>query len=187
MTADNKTSISRGADGKYRWTYEMSVLTNPTIFLTIWKIFAIISAGIFAIIFLANIGHADRLLGTLKFCVIFFAGMTAMVWLGCLVYSLMIGGKYRVEFEMDENGIIHRQSAEQAEKLKNAMKYSVRYRTMTRTELSSDFSKVRKVKAYPRLNVIKLNEPFAHNQVYASDEDFEFVRQFIVSRCTNLK
>ena len=99
----------------------------------------------------------------------------------------MIGGKYRVEFEMDENGIIHRQSAEQAEKLKNAMKYSVRYRTMTRTELSSDFSKVRKVKAYPRLNVIKLNEPFAHNQVYASDEDFEFVRQFIVSRCTNLK
>lgn len=93
MTADNKTSISCGADGKYRWTYEISVLKNPTIFLTIWKIFAIISAGIFAIIFLANIGHADRLLGTLKFCVIFFAGMTTMVWLGCLVYSLMILGQ----------------------------------------------------------------------------------------------
>ena len=26
-------------DGKYRWKYEMNMLTNPTIFLTVFKIF----------------------------------------------------------------------------------------------------------------------------------------------------
>ena len=26
-------------DGKYRWVYEMNMITNPTIFLTVYKIF----------------------------------------------------------------------------------------------------------------------------------------------------
>lgn len=99
----------------------------------------------------------------------------------------MIGGKYCAEFEMDENGITHRQAEWQAERLKRAMRFSVRYQTMTRTEISSDFSKVRRVRAYPKRNTIKLDEPFAHNQIFVSDEDFEFVRQFIMTHCTNLK
>ena len=39
---ENKTQNTRvtlGNDGKYRWTYEMSLFKNPTIFLLIWKIF----------------------------------------------------------------------------------------------------------------------------------------------------
>lgn len=187
MTKISQSVLTHDADGKYRWTYEMSVLKNPMIFLIVWKILAVISAGIFAIIFLADIEHADRILKDLKFCGIFFAGMTAMVWLGCLVYSLMIGGKYCAEFEMDESGITHRQAEWQAERLKKAMRFSVRYQTMTRTEISSDFSKVRRVRAYTKLSTIKLDEPFAHNQIFVSDEDFEFVRQFIMTHCTNLK
>ena len=29
-------------DGKYRWTYELNMIKNPIILLTIWKIFGII-------------------------------------------------------------------------------------------------------------------------------------------------
>ena len=56
-----------------------------------------------------------------------------------------------------------------------------------RTEMYSDFSKVRKVKAYPRRDLIKVNERFGHNQVYAAKEDFVFVKDYIVSHCLNIK
>ena len=187
MSKNMQTTIARSPDGKYRWTYEMSVITNPTIFLTVWKILAVISAFIFLFIFISDISHTDRLPNDLKFFAIYLVGMTAMVWIGCLIYSLIIGGKYCAEFEMDENGITHRQAEWQAKKLQKAMRFSLRYRTMTRTEISSDFSRVRRIKAYPRRNTIKLDEPFAHNQIYVSDEDFEFVRQFIIIHCSNLK
>ena len=182
----SKTALTRGADGKYRWSYEISVLKNPMIFMTVWKILAVISAGIFVIIFLADLSHPERIPNNLKFCGIYFIGMTVMVWLGCLIYSLMIGGKYCAEFEMDEKGITHRQAEWQAERLKKAMRFSLRYQTMTRTEISSDFSKVRRVRAYPKRNTIRLDEPFAHNQIFVPDEDFEFVRQFIISHCGSL-
>ena len=33
-------------DGKYRWVYEMNMLTNPVIFLTVFKIFFYIVLGL---------------------------------------------------------------------------------------------------------------------------------------------
>lgn len=179
--------LSQGSDGKYRWTYEMNVITNLTIFLLIWKIFFFIFLGIFGFLLLADIKHTDRLPKDLKFTGLFLLGMTAMVWVGILIYAAMIGGKYCVEFEMDENGVLHRQAAWQVKKLNKAMRFSLRYRTMTKTEMYSDFSRVRKIKAYPKLNVIKVNEAFGHNQIYAHDEDFEFIRDYITAHCGNLK
>ena len=57
----------------------------------------------------------------------------------------------------------------------------------TRTEMYSDFSKTRKVKSYPRRNLIKVNGLLSRNQVYAMSEDFEFVKDYIISHCENLK
>lgn len=79
MTKNSQSALTHDTDGKYCWSYEISIFKNPMIFLTVWKILAVISAGIFAIIFLADISHADRILKDLKFCGIFFVGMTAMV------------------------------------------------------------------------------------------------------------
>ena len=56
-----------------------------------------------------------------------------------------------------------------------------------RTELYSDFSKVRRVKAFPRRNLIKVNELFERNQVYAPSEDFAFVESYIISHCPYIK
>ena len=36
-------------DGKYRWVYEMSMLKNPTIFLTVFKVFGGIVIGMFLV------------------------------------------------------------------------------------------------------------------------------------------
>ena len=51
----------------------------------------------------------------------------------------------------------------------------------------TDFSSVRKVKAYPRRGLIKVNQLLSHNQVYAEREDFDFVLDYIRSRCPDPK
>jgi hypothetical protein len=56
-----------------------------------------------------------------------------------------------------------------------------------RNSSTSEFRLVRSVKARRRLNVIKVNQLLNRNQVYVPDEDFDFVYDWIKSRCTNVK
>ena len=184
-------------DGKYRWKYEMDLFKNPTVFFLVWKILFIISVGIFAIIFLTDIGKKTEIfLIDLKFFGIFLGGMTFLVLLGYLLYAAMMGGKYIVEFEMDEKGVNHKQTPKQAKKAKKLAKATAlagvgvgRFSAIgtgmsaARTEMYSDFNSVRKVKAYPRRNLIKVNGVFSRNQVYAQKEDILFVRDYIISHC----
>ena len=199
---DNRVRLFE--DGKYRWVYEMSLFKNPTVFVLLLKIFSCIVLGIFA--FTTIVGAGDRnfwwdgFLSNLKVFGIVFAVMIAIVGVSYLIYAAIMGGKYIVEFEMDENGVNHRQTEKQAKKARKigaaaAVAGAASGRpaaagaglAATRTEMYSEFAKVRKVKAYPRRGLLKVNGRLNHNQVYAQPEDFEFVRGFIVSHCPNLK
>ena len=189
-------------DGKYRWEYEVNLFKNPMFFLLVWKIFFFIFLGIFAV---SNISDflkwgAEKVVENLPFLGYFLLGMTAVVGLGYLFYAAIMGGKYIVEFEMDEKGVNHKQTASQAEKAKKLARATMiagaasgRIGTVgvglssQRTEMYSEFTKVRKVKAYPRRCLIKVNERLEHNQVYAAKEDFVFVKDYIVSHCPNIK
>ncbi|MBO4392312.1 MAG: zinc ribbon domain-containing protein [Clostridia bacterium] len=201
-SAPSEGRVTLYPDGKYRWRYEMSLFKNPTYFWLVWKIFFFIILGIFAFITIIDafdwgIEHAAENLPMLLY---FLIGMTVITIIGYLIYAAIMGGKYIVDFEMDENGINHAQAAKQAKKAKAigtaTMVAGLATGRLTtvgvglnaqRTEMYSDFNRVKKVKAYPRKNTIKVNETLNHNQVYASDEDFEFVKNFIVSHCPNLK
>ncbi len=192
-------------DGKYRWTYEMSLFKNPTVFFLIWKIFFFIILGIFAVLTVVDAVEwggefGDRALVNLKFFGIFAGGMTVLVGTGYLIYAAMMGGKYVVDFEMDGYGVRHAQAPAQAKKAKKIGRAAVFTGAAAgslsaggagigaqRTEMYSDFAKVRRVRAYPRRDLIKVNAPFSRNQVYAQKEDFEFVRDFIISHCPDLK
>ena len=195
------TRAALSPDGKYRWTYSKSLFKDPTIFLLIWKIFFFILLGIVAFILL--LGLIDGSLPSLRDLAVFgyiLLGMTLLVGVGYLLYALIMGGYYTVEFEMDEKGINHRQIAAQAEKAKKLGKATALAGAASgrigaigagigaqRTEMYTDFSKVRKVKTYPRRDLIKVNERFGHNQVYASKDDFVFVSDYIISHCKNVK
>lgn len=195
------TRVTLSPDGKYRWTYSKSLFKDPTIFLLIWKIFFFILLGIFAFILL--LGLIDGSLPSLRDLAVFgyiLLGMTLLVGVGYLLYAIIMGGYYTVEFEMDEKGINHRQIAAQAEKAKKLGKATALAGAASgrigaigagigaqRTEMYTDFSKVRKVKTYPRRDLIKVNERFGHNQVYASKDDFVFVSDYIISHCKNVK
>ena len=199
------TRVEKCGDGKYRWTYEMSLFKNLTFFFLVWKIFFFIIFGVFAFMIIidafewpAELGV--RILETLKIFCWFLIGMTVLVVIAYLIYAAVMGGSYIVEFEMDEKGIRHRQIASQAKKAKKTAAATVvaglatgRVSTVaaglnsSRTEMYSDFSRVRKVIACPRRSTIKVNAPFSHNQVYVLKDDFDFVKDYIVSHCPNLK
>ncbi len=191
-------------DGKYRWICEINLYKNLSIFLMLWKIFffTILLIFTFVVIFdIINWGYkSENLIENLKFFLYFIAGMTILVALGYLIYALIMGGTYKVLFEMDENGVNHIQLRNQANKAKTISALSViaglLSRNVTtvgvglnsaRTEMYSEFSRVKKIKAYPSSNLIKVNETLSHNQVYTATEDFNFVFNYIKSHCPTKK
>ena len=98
---------------------------------------------------------------------------------------------------MDEKGVVHEQSTKAQEVGKTIGLLSVLVGLLAkkpgvagsgmvaagRTTMRSNFSNVRKVKAVRRMNTIMVNERFSKNRVYVCDEDFDFVYDFISSRC----
>ena len=106
-------------DGKYRWKYEMNMLTNPTIFLTVFKIFFyIILVGfvVFGTFLYAIHGDWEGLWGMAKAMLIAMGIFLVLTFLGVLVVAIMYGGKYIVLFEMDEKEIAHIQEPRQFRK-----------------------------------------------------------------------
>ena len=191
-------------DGKYRWTYEKSLFKDPSIFLLICKVLFIPFLIIFIFVNLVSIGSGDffpdGFLNNLKIFGIVFLVLAALTVVSFLIYAGIMGGKYIVDFEMDEKGINHIQTPSQAKKAVKLGKVTSLAGSYAgrpaftgagigaqRTEMYSDFSKVRKVKFYPKRNTIKVNGLLNHNQVYTSPEDFSFVSDYIISHCTNLK
>ena len=193
--------VTRGEDGKYRWIYSVNLLKTPVIFWLIWRIFFFIVLGIFAMIILFDTkwGFAG-LVNNLKILGYFLIGMTAVIGLSYLIYAAIMGGKYIVEFEMDEKSITHRQIASQAKKAKALGRAALIAGVASgkpgtvaagigasQTAMTSEFAKVKRVKANQRFHLIKVNATLDHNQIYVPDEDFDFVHNFILSHCPNLK
>ncbi len=105
MEYENK-EVKLCEDGKYRWVYEMNMITNPTIFLTVFKIFFWIIVGMWAVFgfFLYVIhGDWDGLLGMSKGMLIALGLFAVLTLLGVLLLAAIYGGKYVVLFEMDEH------------------------------------------------------------------------------------
>ncbi len=192
-------NIGLGPDGKYRWIYEMNLFRNPSIFLTVWKIFFFICIGIFVMMTVIQAFEGDldgkAVLDTLRICGVVTGVMTALVVVSFLIYAAIMGGKYIVMFEMDENGVNHRQLPRQAKKamgiaaaafvigmLSNRTSTMASGFAAANTEMYTSFAKTKKVRFYPRRDVIKIRHTLNRNQIYAKPEDFGFVQDYILRR-----
>lgn len=191
------------SDGKYRWTASLNLLKNPTVYFTVCKIFGIIGLVAFLTAYIgpafrgefAVIGHELKYWGIV---VLAFLVISALAY---LIVAAIYGGKYIVRFTMDENGLLHEQVEAQKKKARamggvvgaagvltgNPGRAGQGAFVAAHTSLSSDFSKVRSIKAYPRQAFIKVNSPLSKNQVYTDPEDFDFVLDYIKSHCSNTK
>lgn len=199
-------NIVRDEQGAYRWVYEFNLLTNPTILLTILKIFLGIIAALVVLGVVLTVpdlvqGYADAedVLGVFR-----SGGIIALLFLvltivGYVIYALMNGGKYCVLFTMDDEGVTHKQLPREFKKAQvvaglnvlaglaggNLSQMGMGVLVATHDTTSSTFSSVRSVKGSRALRVIKVNEPLAKNQVYVEPEDYDFVFGFIRDHCPN--
>ena len=206
---ENKTyqgkEIRLCADGKYRWVYEMHLLKNPTIFLTVLKVM-MISIGIvwlFGMIITVFQGdmNLEWFLFWLKLMGIVLGVFVGLAIISILIMAAILKGKYVVLFEMDEKEVVHIQMPRQVKKAeviglitvlvgamaKNPTTMGAGMLAASKSKSISEFANVRHVKARRWRNLIKVNQLLNKNQVYVSDEDFDFVYNFIKSHCKNVR
>ena len=192
-------SVRLCEDGAYRWTYPMNMLKNPAIYLTVCKIFGVIGAVAFVATYLGTLfrGEFSVIVRDLKYWGIAVAVFLVISGLAYLIVAGMYGGKYIVRFTMDPNGITHEQIPSQKKKARglgavlsaagaatgNIGRAGQGMMVASHTSLSSDFSKVRRIRPRRLWSTIRVNEPFAKNQVYTTREDFDFVLDYIRSHC----
>ncbi len=191
-------------DGKYRWKYELNMITNPVIMLTVFKIFfyiILVAILVFCPILYLSDGDWDGALGMIKAMGIMLAIFAVLTFLGTALLSVIYGGKYIVLFEMDEEGINHTPLPAQVDKArklglltffvgliaKRPTTAGAGLLSTARTSSTSTFKKVRRVRSRRWLHTIKVNQLFDRNQVYVPKEDYDFVLDYIKSRCVNAK
>lgn len=193
----------KGGDGVFRWTYEMNMWKNPTILITVGKVILLSAQFPALLIFFLSLedGFSDAARIMVNIEGIILAIFFALLLIAYPVIALMNGGKYCVVFEMDEKGIKHIQMDKQFKKAqvlsmltfftgvltRNPTGAATGLLAATKNSMYSRFSKVRSVKIREKRNVIYLNEFLNHNQVYCSKEDFDFVKDYILSHTTQSK
>ncbi len=185
-------------DGKYRWIYELSMLKNPVILLAVLRVLLIsggIVAGYVLILKLFSGGPVFGRMSDMDRMGVTVAGIALICCLliAYLVVAASKGWKYCVLFEMDEEGIVHRElprsfQKTQALSLLGALAGLAANRpgvagagilAASRSSLASTFSKVKSVRVLRLFHTIKISEPFAKNQIYAAEADFDFVLGYI--------
>ena len=193
-------------DGVYRWYYEFPMLKNPTILFTVYKVLGL-SFGIVYLLLLVmdgiqgNFDGWEGIWGLTKVFLILAAVFIVLGALGYLLVAAMYGGKYMVLFEMTDTYVKHTQLPKQFKKAQalgwlTAMAGLVGGRpstigagilAATKNATTTEFNNVRTVKVSKRRRTIKVNQLLSKNQVYADGADFDFVRNYIVTRCGNAK
>ncbi len=204
MNQSDNSRVQLCSDGKYRWVYEMNLLTNPTVFLTVFKIFFFIALFIWLVVGLfADLIHGDvqAFLNFGKVMLVVLAIFAGLTLLGVLILAAIYGGKYVVLFEMDEERIKHIQLPRQVRKAqvvgviaamagiaaKNPAAIGAGTLAAGKSSSTSEYRKVRRVVPRRALHLIKVNQLFERNQIYVQKEDFDFVYEYIKSRCPQKK
>ena len=199
-------NITMCTDGKYRWVYELNLYKNPAIIKEVGRVIlislVIVLALIFGFVMIDGIGtFAEKLQYVAELAGILFAIFLVITILGYLLYSYMMGGTYCALFEMDENGVCNKAQEKHIKKAELIGAITViagiasgrpgvvgtGMLASARTSMYTRFDSVKELEILPKQHLIRLNETLNRNQVYAEDEDFAFVADFIKARCRNAK
>ena len=192
-------------DGKYRWVYEMNLLKNPSVLFDLWWAFGI-SLIILALLFIVfAIFDGDFGWDSISGMFLTLGIVTAIIFvlslLGYFVYAAISGWKYVVLFIMDENEVVHQQMPREVKKgqligdltmLVGALAgrpgiVGTGLLAKSRSSMTSTLANVKRLVPCRWMNLIKVNQTFSKNRVYVTDEDFDFVYDFLCTHCTKAK
>lgn len=195
--------IITGSDGVFRWVYEMSLWKNSTIPKTVAKVvfFASMVPGLLVTLLTLEQGIAEAAKVFLGVAGLVLGIMAVLFLMAYVVVSVMYGGKYCVAFEMDNKGVKHIHMQKQYKKSQVLSMLTILAGLAAgspqtagagllagaRNTSYSSFPKVIGIKADPKRNVIYVNESANRNQVYAADEDFEAILEYLSAYCKKAK
>jgi len=205
MKNDVNEHVRLYPDGKYRWVYEVNMLTNYSILFDVWKVLGI-SMGILVLLFVViavfdGDWDVDMLIGMTSTLGIVVLVMLVLGLIGYYVYAAISGWKYAVLFIMDEKKVVHQQMPNTVKKgqligaltilagLASGRPGAVGTGVLAQSRLSmtSTLAHVERLISCRKMNLIKVNERFEKNRVYVNTEDFDFVYDFLLTHCTHLK
>lgn len=192
-------------DGKYRWVYSMPMLKNPTILFEVYWVLAVSFGVVWLFTVLLGCCSSHMKLEDFWGITRGFLLLTAFFFvLGFVAYFFVAwyyGWNYSVLFIMDENDVEHKLLPSEVSKARTIGKLTalagaasgkpamvgLGIQAAKRTSMKSGYDSVRRLIPCPRLNVIKVRERFSRNMVFAADEDFDFVYQFLCDHCPNAR
>ena len=205
MKNDVNEHVRLYPDGKYRWVYEVNMLTNYSILFDVWKVLGI-SMGILVLLFVViavfdGDWDVDMLIGMASTLGIVALVMLVLGLIGYFVYAAISGWKYAVLFIMDEKEVVHQQMPNTVKKgqligaltilagLASGRPGAVGTGVLAQSRLSmtSTLAHVERLVSCRKMNLIKVSERFEKNRVYVNTEDFDFVYDFLLTHCTHLK
>ncbi len=189
-------------DGKYRWTYQFDMRRNPTILFSVWRVLLLAFAVVMGFLLILQLTDSTlkgfrEYWDFFKWFFLILAGLLVLAVIAYMILAASFGWKYMILFTMDEDGIENRYMKSQVDKASawgwltalagiaagSPTVVGAGILGATRTVAGSVFAHVRKVKSVCGRHVIYVNQLFGHNQIYAEDADFEFVKSFIAQHC----
>ena len=197
-TSQSNSSLLQDHSGKYRWLYELPMLKSFFLLFEVWKVLGISIFIVYSITLLIQLISGNGFSSFSSSFLFLLIPSAILFVLSLPAYYIVTkanNGKYTVLFEMDNSGIDHIQvktaKAKALELLTVFVGRSTNNPTTTAagllsasgTSLYSRFSNVKKIHAYPKKHLIKLNGTFFRNQVYVDEENFDFVYNYILQHC----
>ena len=157
--------LRRKPDGSYTWTFDMELLHNPWYLPFLMKLILIPSGVIFVVILLlslnSGVSPANLLMGYgIILGVLAFVAM--IIWAVHLLIAKGMGNTQRMTFEMNEDGVT----------------------ALVGTAPGvSAFRSVKTIRIDRTNHILFLNSWFLYNVICCRPEEFDFVCDYIVSRC----
>lgn len=193
-------------DGVYRWYYELDMLRNPIVLFTVWKVLgiafgAVIVFTLLVSLFQRTVRTIPDLWGMVWPFLILIAVFFVISIISYLILAATYGWKYVVLFEMTEDCVRHIQAPKQFQKAQalgwltalagvaagNPAVTGMGLSVDARNTSTSEFKNVAVIKPRRRRDTIHVNQRLNKNQIYVRAADFDFVEQFLKSRCPNAK
>ena len=188
-------------DGKYRWVYDVPMLTNPSILFDVYWVL-LISFGIVWLFVLMLGGceghmHLSDVWGITKGFLLLTAFFFVLGYVAYFIVAWHYGWKYSILFIMDKREVVHKQLPGTEGKARaigrlTALAGAASGRpgmvglgilAANRTSMTTRLANVRRLIPRRRMNLIKVNQLLSRNRIYVADEDFDFVYSFLCQHC----
>ncbi len=156
-------------EGRICWTYEQDIRKHP---MTLYVLVEMIMAGVITLSFLALFG------GGAKWALDVFLAYSGIFLLagvvGWLIWSYLKKNKYVMTFAMDEKQVI-RTSPYGITGYRDGNLYITRY------------NNVKRIRSVPEHDMVGVMGPWTFHQIYASPEQFDFVWNYMKTRCSGAR